>query len=414
VTSIPQQWDASWFRGFISNYLQPADIRNTTSGTGIQITPSPNGVASPGTVSLNAQYASLVNEPYVVAATPSDATLNDWRLIAGESGVITVSDGGAKQALTVGIQTNGISNSLIRESAATSVVGNATGSEANVADITSSADGQVLQQAGGVLVFAALPATALAPIPNDTVLGNVSGGAASPSALTQAQLTALINAATVSLSGAMPALSGVATEFLNGVGGWSAPPASPTGANPSATIGLTVTNGTAATFMRSDAAPALNQGITPTWTGVHTFQPAGGISAVAANMIGNLALTGQGNGQIQITPVGAGSVLQAAFQYFQDNNLYIDAPTTGTPVGYQMFLRTAGTIAMTISAAQNVTFAKAVRVNGVSPPARVTGWGTPAGPATVANFPASPTLAQCGQAVGQIINALKNFGLFGA
>ncbi len=42
-------------------------------------------------------------------------------------------------------------------------------------------------------------------------------------------------------------------------------------ANPTASVGLTVVNGSAATFMRSDAAPALDVAIIPTWTGVHTF-----------------------------------------------------------------------------------------------------------------------------------------------
>lgn len=47
-------------------------------------------------------------------------------------------------------------------------------------------------------------------------------------------------------------------------------------ANPTGTIGLTAVNGTAATPMRSDAAPALSQAIAPTWTGTHTFSPASG------------------------------------------------------------------------------------------------------------------------------------------
>ena len=42
-------------------------------------------------------------------------------------------------------------------------------------------------------------------------------------------------------------------------------------ANPTATIGLTVINGSATTAMRSDAAPPLSQAIIPTWTGTHTF-----------------------------------------------------------------------------------------------------------------------------------------------
>jgi len=46
------------------------------------------------------------------------------------------------------------------------------------------------------------------------------------------------------------------------------------GANPTATVGLTANNGTATTFMRSDATPQLSQAIVPTWTGQHTFSVA--------------------------------------------------------------------------------------------------------------------------------------------
>ncbi len=56
------------------------------------------------------------------------------------------------------------------------------------------------------------------------------------------------------------------------------------GANPSSGIGLTVTNGSATTFMRSDAAPALSQGIIPTWTGLHVFQ--GNILGVSTGTTG--------------------------------------------------------------------------------------------------------------------------------
>jgi len=48
------------------------------------------------------------------------------------------------------------------------------------------------------------------------------------------------------------------------------------GANPSVTVGLTAKNGSAATFLRSDGAPALDQTIAPTWTAKHTFTGAGG------------------------------------------------------------------------------------------------------------------------------------------
>lgn len=43
-------------------------------------------------------------------------------------------------------------------------------------------------------------------------------------------------------------------------------------ANPTASLGLTAVNGAAVTAMRSDAAPALDVTISPTWTGSHVFQ----------------------------------------------------------------------------------------------------------------------------------------------
>lgn len=50
-------------------------------------------------------------------------------------------------------------------------------------------------------------------------------------------------------------------------------------ANPSASVGLTAVNGSASTAMRSDAAPALDQSITPTWTGQHIFSKNGALSS---------------------------------------------------------------------------------------------------------------------------------------
>ena len=58
------------------------------------------------------------------------------------------------------------------------------------------------------------------------------------------------------------------------------------GANPTATIGLTAVNGSAATFLRSDGAPALGVGIAPTWTGIHTFNQTG----LGNNATGNAVL----------------------------------------------------------------------------------------------------------------------------
>lgn len=53
-----------------------------------------------------------------------------------------------------------------------------------------------------------------------------------------------------------------------------------TGANPSASVTLSAQNGSASTFMRSDAAPPLSQSISPTWTGNHVFTPGSGVGVV--------------------------------------------------------------------------------------------------------------------------------------
>ena len=55
-------------------------------------------------------------------------------------------------------------------------------------------------------------------IPNNTVLGNNSGGSLAAFALTQPQLTALIQPFTSSTSGAVPASGGSANQYLTGVG----------------------------------------------------------------------------------------------------------------------------------------------------------------------------------------------------
>lgn len=59
-----------------------------------------------------------------------------------------------------------------------------------------------------------------------------------------------------------------------------------TTADPTASVGLTAVSGSAATLMRSDAAPALSQAISPTWTGNHTFAPASGNTLFSAGNVG--------------------------------------------------------------------------------------------------------------------------------
>jgi hypothetical protein len=136
--------------------------------------------------------------------------------------------------------------------------------------VTAQANDYNFNQLAGNVTLAQFPSIA-----NNTVLGNISGGSAVPTALSQAQLTALVNQATATLPGTIPAYPNNTTTFLRGDLSWAVPPGS-SGANPSASVGLSAVNGVATTYMRSDAAPALSQAISPTWTGNHTFAPTSG------------------------------------------------------------------------------------------------------------------------------------------
>ena len=83
-------------------------------------------------------------------------------------------------------------------------------------------------------------------------------------------------AAAVSYVNGTPALGTPSAGILSSCSGYpygslTGAPSIPAGANPSASVGLAAVNGSAGTFMTSDSAPALNQAIVPTWTGLHTF-----------------------------------------------------------------------------------------------------------------------------------------------
>jgi len=77
------------------------------------------------------------------------------------------------------------------------------------------------------------------------------------------------------------------------------------GANPTGTVGLSVVNGSATTYMRSDAAPPLDVGITPTWTGIHTF------SSQDVHTLGiDLSTSGRVNSQVADVPSAVSLLLK--------------------------------------------------------------------------------------------------------
>lgn len=71
--------------------------------------------------------------------------------------------------------------------------------------------------------------------------------------------------------------------------------------DPSSYIGLIPITGSASTYMRSDAAPAISQSITPIWTGLHTFQKSS-INTTATEVVRLENISSAVSGNPQYSP----------------------------------------------------------------------------------------------------------------
>ncbi len=136
---------------------------------------------------------------------------------------------------TLSINANGISDSLLRQSAALSVLGRSANSIGNVADIsaTASSDG-VLRESGGTLSFGTV-ATAgiannavtlgkMAQVSTNRILGRVGAGTGDVESLTGTQATTILDTFTTSLKGLAPASGGGTDNYLRADGTWAIPP----------------------------------------------------------------------------------------------------------------------------------------------------------------------------------------------
>jgi hypothetical protein len=140
--------------------------------------------------------------------------------------------------------------------------------------------------------------------------------------------------------------------------------AASSGANPTASVGLTVVNGVATTFLRSDGAPPLDVGIVPTWTGIHTFSAqdvhnagvslgtsarlssaiADAVAAVSMNYQPGTALTSGGDRFIHAFHDSAGT---RYFDIASDGSFFFG--TGGLPHGANIYMG-VGASAVTIDA----------------------------------------------------------------
>jgi hypothetical protein len=129
----------------------------------------------------------------------------------------------------------------------------------------------------------------------------------------------------------------------------------PTAANPTATLGLTAINGTATTFMRSDAAPALNVGIAPTWTGLHTYSRSLSGTEIALG----LNITSITGTTARIFDVNLGVNNLVNVNGINGGNLYFNSPDVGNSTNPIRF-----SIGGTLTAAIN---ALGIRANRIVP-----------------------------------------------
>lgn len=169
-------------------------------------------------------------------------------------------------------------------------------------------------------------------------------------------------------------------------------------AGPTAKVGITAVNGSASTFMRSDASPALDVTITVTWTGAHTFTPALGVT-IFNGLNGSGAYAAQVRGG---TTAG-------------DRGLKVQGGTNAADLSL-VVTNAAGTINLfQVTPGAGALFNSGIGLFGASTPAQPTGYGTPTGGAHQASFAAgSITLPNLAAAVAQLIIELKAYGLIGA
>jgi Chaperone of endosialidase len=161
-------------------------------------------------------------------------------------------------------------------------------------------------------------------------------------------------------------------------------------ANPTASVGLTAVNGTATTAMRSDAAPRLNQGISPTWTGAHTFSNAITVTGAGSSLKGNVNIVAPTSGNtLTVNGIAGGSPIVV---------------TPGSVTAPALTFTSAGNTGIWSSAAANFDIATAStnRVN-INSTGNITANAAASGTTlTVNGAGSSPVMANFAAAAGSI------------
>jgi hypothetical protein len=156
------------------------------------------------------------------------------------------------------------------------------------------------------------------------------------------------------------------------------------GANPSAQVGLTAINGSSTSFMRADAAPAINQAITPTWSGTHIF------NAVAAIQVASTSTTG-----VQIfNTVDQVTNYEALAMRWVSNTFQMLMTTGGTGTARNIQIMNGGTSLIIKSGAQTTGSFQLGATSGGTVGAigyNFSGWGSSAVSGTSVALSLTPT-----------------------
>jgi len=223
----------------------------TSQGAAPPIWTTPSGGVTPAALTR----VDDTNVTLTLGGTPATALLQATSLTLGWTGTLAVPRGGTGAGTLSGyVKGNGTSAFT---AVATIPYSDITGGPApyTPAALTRVDDTNVTLTLGGTPASALLQATSL-------TLGWTGTLAVARGGSGAGTLTGYVKG-----NGTSAFTASATIPYSDITGG----PTAVTGANPTATIGLAAVNGSAGTFMRSDAAPPLSQSITPTWTGAHTF-----------------------------------------------------------------------------------------------------------------------------------------------